>query len=108
MRCEAAFGVEHRNLAEHLARRMDGQQLHTAIRRLPDKFDPAGFQKIHAMIRRSLAEDHIAPVVHPLVEIFDQFTGLFRRHLLEQRGVEQNILLLWHCVRLIRHCAPFP
>ena len=82
--------IEHRNLTQHFAVRMNAQQLHTSVGRLPDQFDSPAFQQIHAMIGVAFAENIVALVVFGMLQMRQQFLRLFGRNLLEQRGVQQR------------------
>ena len=97
----SAMRIEHRNLTQHFAVRVDAQQLHTLVGGLSGQFDAAFLQQIHAMVGVSLAEDEIALVVFGMQQIRQQFPGFFGRNLLEQRGVQQRLTLIVETTKTI-------
>jgi hypothetical protein len=95
----AAGRVEYGNLAEQFAVRVDRQQLHAPVLGFADQLDAAALQQIHAVVPVALAEDIVALVEYGLVQVGNQLIGLLRRHLLEQRRMQQLVVLFGERIR---------
>ena len=82
---------------------MDAQQLHPTVVGLARQLHAPLLQQPHAMVGIPLREDVLALVIHRFVERGQQLLRLFRRDLLEQRRMQQRVLVIGDRVRC-RHC----